>query len=339
MSPFFSIIIPVYNVAPYLRECLDSVIAQTFTDWEVICVDDGSTDESGVILDEYAKRDKRFKVVHQENAGVSAARNVALDLIQSSSYDGGYVWFVDSDDAIHPNALEFLKFQFSLHHKAQMLCFRGYIQAESVPKEWPKLDNRLLRFEDEINSVSYNYAHASAWMSVFSRKAVATQRFEAFSMSEDTLFIESALWLIGGAICGDIPIYCYRMRPGQATGDASLRKAREWLLVENKLADHIACFASTLQIAGLQDFFHKRRNQIWYTHKNMLFCLPVSDISQCVCMWVDLQRKRQLLYRETLYRRVVLQIMRLMPSAFLLKTLVWHLPHIYVKFRFVRKET
>ena len=72
--PYFSIIIPVYNVAPYLRECLDSVLAQTFTDWEVICVDDGSTDGSGEILEEYAVKDKRFKVVHQENQGVVAAR-------------------------------------------------------------------------------------------------------------------------------------------------------------------------------------------------------------------------------------------------------------------------
>ena len=60
MTPLFSIIIPVYNVAPYLRECLDSVLAQTFTDWEAICVDDGSTDGSGVILDEYAAKDKKL---------------------------------------------------------------------------------------------------------------------------------------------------------------------------------------------------------------------------------------------------------------------------------------
>lgn len=68
MKPFFSIIVPVYNVAPYLHECLDSVIAQTFTDWECLCVDDGSTDDSGAILDEYAQKDPRFRVFHQANA-------------------------------------------------------------------------------------------------------------------------------------------------------------------------------------------------------------------------------------------------------------------------------
>ena len=97
---FFSIIIPVYNVAPYLRECLDSVLAQTFTDWEAICVDDGSTDGSGAILDEYAVRDKRIKVFHQENGGASAARNKGLRLAT-----GEWLCFIDSDDWVENNYL------------------------------------------------------------------------------------------------------------------------------------------------------------------------------------------------------------------------------------------
>lgn len=98
MSPFFSIIIPVYNAARYLRECLDSVLAQTFTDWEAICVDDGSIDGSGAILDDYADSDKRFRVFHQKNVGASAARNKALDEVR-----GEYVLIIDADDKIAPN--------------------------------------------------------------------------------------------------------------------------------------------------------------------------------------------------------------------------------------------
>ncbi len=101
MTPFFSVIIPVYNVASYLCECLDSVLTQTFTDWECICVDDGSTDGSGSILDEYASKDSRFRVIHQPNAGASFARNRGLAEIK-----GKWVWFVDSDDRIKPYALE-----------------------------------------------------------------------------------------------------------------------------------------------------------------------------------------------------------------------------------------
>lgn len=91
----FSVVIPVYNVAPYLRGCLDSLLAQTFVDWEVICVDDGSTDGSGAILDEYASHDKRFRIVHQKNAGVSAARNTGLEKVL-----GEWITFIDPDDAI-----------------------------------------------------------------------------------------------------------------------------------------------------------------------------------------------------------------------------------------------
>lgn len=101
MSPKFSIIIPVYNVAPYLRECLDSVLAQTYTDWEAICVDDGSTDGSGAILDEYAEKDKRVKVIHQKNQGVAKAREVGL-----AAAKGEYIGWVDSDDTIEPEHFE-----------------------------------------------------------------------------------------------------------------------------------------------------------------------------------------------------------------------------------------
>lgn len=101
MNPKFSIIIPVYNVAPYIRECLDSVLAQTYTDWEAICVDDGSTDGSGVILDEYAKRDLRFRIIHQTNAGVGAARNSAIEVAQ-----GEYLLYLDGDDKLELDGLQ-----------------------------------------------------------------------------------------------------------------------------------------------------------------------------------------------------------------------------------------
>lgn len=99
--PKVSIIVPVYKAEKFLRQCVDSILAQTFTDWECILVDDGSPDACGAICDEYAQKDARIKVIHKENGGVSSARNVALDRIS-----GKWLTFVDSDDCLYPNALE-----------------------------------------------------------------------------------------------------------------------------------------------------------------------------------------------------------------------------------------
>ena len=115
--PVFSVIVPVYNVAPWLRECLDSIAAQTFTDWECVCVDDGSSDGSGAILDEYAAADPRFRVIHWPNAGASAARNAALERIR-----GTFFLFVDADDAIVADAFEIFLFVFRETGDDAILC-------------------------------------------------------------------------------------------------------------------------------------------------------------------------------------------------------------------------
>lgn len=100
-NPIISIIVPVYKVEQYIRQCLDSILASTFTDFELLLVDDGSPDQSGVICDEYALKDSRIKVFHKPNGGVSSARNLGLDNAQ-----GEWVTFIDSDDLIAPTFLE-----------------------------------------------------------------------------------------------------------------------------------------------------------------------------------------------------------------------------------------
>ena len=92
---FLSIIIPVYNVEPWLRECLDSIAVSPLDCWEAILIDDGSPDGCPAICDEYARKDGRFRVIHQENSGVAAARNAGLDAAR-----GEWCWFVDSDDVV-----------------------------------------------------------------------------------------------------------------------------------------------------------------------------------------------------------------------------------------------
>jgi len=103
MNPKFSIIIPVYNVERYLRTCLDSILTQSFKDWEILLVDDGSPDGSPAICDEYAQKDVRIRVFHKENGGVSSARNLGLENAR-----GEWVWYVDPDDWIEIDALKVL---------------------------------------------------------------------------------------------------------------------------------------------------------------------------------------------------------------------------------------
>ena len=129
MKPFFSIAIPVCNVAPYLREC--SVLAQSFPEWEAVCVDDGSTDGSGAILDEYQARDPRFRVIRQANAGVSAARNVALDVAS-----GEYVTFLDGDDV----------YDIRMALMVRQLVDGGYLDLRSIPARWRLGYEAVVRF-------------------------------------------------------------------------------------------------------------------------------------------------------------------------------------------------
>ena len=112
-----SIVVPVYKVEPYLRQCLDSVLAQSFADFELILVDDGSPDNCGAICDEYAERDDRIRVIHQENAGQGKARNVGMDHAV-----GKYLIFLDSDDYWLPSTLEML-YSEAERNQTQVLVF------------------------------------------------------------------------------------------------------------------------------------------------------------------------------------------------------------------------
>ncbi len=96
-----SVIVPVYNVERYLHRCIDSILAQTLKEFELILIDDGTPDRSGAICDEYAARDNRISVIHQANAGVSAARNAGLEVAE-----GTWATFIDSDDWVAPEYLE-----------------------------------------------------------------------------------------------------------------------------------------------------------------------------------------------------------------------------------------
>lgn len=216
--PFFSIVIPVYNVAPYLRECLNSVLAQTCGDWEALCVDDGSTDGSGTILDEYAVKDARFKVIHQPNAGVSAARNAALDRAE-----GEWLCFLDADDKVECHWLEDIADGAKRHPEVDWIrtSYRDWLEGME-PKPWPeKSPHRTTEgIYHNIPSVVWQQMSAAGFivLNVYKRSVVGDLRFDtSIWFAEDACF--SADYMHRSKLLLTIPndSYRYRLRTDSAT--------------------------------------------------------------------------------------------------------------------------
>lgn len=180
-TPKISIIVPVYRVEKYLHRCLDSIVNQTFTDWECLLVDDGSPDNSGKICDEYSEKDGRFKVFHQENAGVSAARNKGLDEAK-----GEWIGFVDSDDWIDKKTYEVV-YNRAVKENVDLIQW-GYVM-ENINTEKQK----FIRFQEKefsSNDASI-YWNPSMWIKLVSRKLIYDNNLRypiGVKLSEDRIF-------------------------------------------------------------------------------------------------------------------------------------------------------
>ena len=125
MSELISIIVPIYNIKEYLERCVDSILAQTYENIEVLLVDDGSTDGTSLLVDELRKKDSRIRVFHKENRGSSSARNLGLQHAV-----GSYVWFVDPDDFIRPDCMKKIK-PYLKENERNIF----YLDAKTVPEE------------------------------------------------------------------------------------------------------------------------------------------------------------------------------------------------------------
>ena len=220
-QPKVTIVVPVYNVAPYLSECLDSILTQTYTNFTVFAVDDGSTDESGAILDEWTTKDTRFIVIRQKNGGLSAARNAALDHIER---DGAfeYVAFVDSDDKVLPEFLALLV-QNAVQTQADITACgffkfndEGRTKTEGViqtartidQEEFVELIFSRLRWEKTCG------AGGMVWEKLFTTSSIKSIRFPSNrDVLEDEIFCLQAA--LRAQIFSYLPemLYGYRQRP------------------------------------------------------------------------------------------------------------------------------
>ena len=210
MQPAVSIIVPVYNAETTLRHCVDSILSQEFTDFELLLVDDGSQDSSGNICEEYAGRDARVRVIHQENSGVSAARNNALDRAR-----GEYLQFLDSDDWITPDATRLLV-RTAREHQCDLVIadFYRVIGARVSPKGDIEDDGVLTREEYAAHMMENpaDFYYGVLWNKLYRRDIVEEHHLRMdpeVSWCEDFLFNLEYI-LHAERFCAlQVPIYYY----------------------------------------------------------------------------------------------------------------------------------
>lgn len=213
-----SIIVPVYNAEGYLDRCVNSIMDQEFSSYEVILVDDGSTDSSPLICDRYSATDPRFRTLHKPNGGVSSARNAGLGLAK-----GEYVMFVDSDDALLPYALDDLMDAVGGEDVVVggFATFVGDVPVDDVRPaatvsykgaEFPLFFQQNLR----RNCVMLD----APWAKLFRRKAIGNTRFcEDLSYAEDKLFVFTVMAGASSVLAYSGPVYAYYTRPGSLSSD------------------------------------------------------------------------------------------------------------------------
>lgn len=274
-KPLVSVIIPVYNVSAYLRCCLDSVISQTYENLEIILVDDGSTDDSGEICEEYAKKDARINVIHKENGGLSDARNVALNVIT-----GDYITYIDSDDYVTKDYVEYLLNLIKDTDAEVSAC-----QLKKIYAELDELDKKSEYVEilDNISAMEYFLYQkkftASAPCKMYKSEIFNKLRYPVGYYYEDMAIICDILDSISRIVISNQQKYFYIQRGNSIMGERFNPKKMDRIKIaedikvsvskkypELKKATEVRCFLATIQTfreVPMKDEYRQYINIIW----------------------------------------------------------------------------
>ena len=231
----FSVIIPVYNVEQYLCDCLDSIVAQSYHDYEVICVNDGSTDGSLAILEDFQNKYNQVKVITQHNKGLSGARNAGIQAAK-----GDYLFFLDSDDWIETDTLKILA---EKQNGENLLCFNGRRYFEDGTTEEPDNgieENQLTGWEyyNKYALVSRKFHFVCTVLRLYRREYLLKNDlfFEEGIYQVDNLFTPLACYYAQTVkVIPDCP-YVYRIREGSITHTVNVQRLFDMILVANKLS-------------------------------------------------------------------------------------------------------
>lgn len=248
--PEISIIVPVYNVENYLKKCVDSILSQTYRDIEVILVDDGSTDKSGEICDDYAKKDSRVKVLHKKNGGLSSARNAGIDIAQ-----GNYLGFVDSDDYIEKDMYEIL-YKNLIDNNADISvcgitnCYDGNQYPECSKKTFLVLDSKSALREVLIGSKF----SVPACNKIYNKNLFNDIKYPVGKLSEDAFVTPTLISNSKKVVVDTTPKYYYVHRTGSIT--SSYFKMKDFDVVE----------AYNINLKMVRDKFPELENQAIFRH-------------------------------------------------------------------------
>ena len=211
-----SVVVPIYKVEPFLRRCVDSVLNQTYKDFALILVDDGSPDRCGEICDDYARQDPRVRVIHRENGGLSAARNSGIDWVQENGV-GDWITFIDSDDWVHPRYLELLL------HAAESTGLRvaagGFERTsrqEGVAELPERPDVTVCQTEEFYCEKKVNAT--VAWGKLYRREDFAALRYPEGKIHEDEFTTYKVLFSYPAVAFVDGPLYLYYQNPRSIMG-------------------------------------------------------------------------------------------------------------------------
>lgn len=212
--PLISVIVPVYKVEPYLKRCIDSILNQTYTDFELILIDDGSPDNCPAICDEYAKKDPRVHVIHQDNGGLSAARNAGIDWAFANS-DSEWITFIDSDDWVHQNYLEIFYNQLIRCNSKILMC--SFEKVTSHVNDRIIIDVKSVLCKPEEVYINKRGISTIAWCKLYNKEVFANHRFPIGKLHEDVFLVHQLLFICDTITVIDIPLYYYFQNPESIT--------------------------------------------------------------------------------------------------------------------------
>ncbi len=232
--PTISVIVPVYNVEKYIHRCVDSILGQTFEDFVLILVDDGSPDNCGAICDEYAAKDSRVVVIHQENGGLSAARNAGIDWASANS-DSQWLSFIDSDDWVHPEYLQRLLDAALDHNASVSIC--GYAQTDGKKPIIAPESLMPVAWNTEEFYVEHNVNATIACGKLYRKECFAQIRYPLGKLHEDEFITYQILFRFPTVAVIQAPLYFYYTNPTSITKSGMTRfKTDAFDAIEEQIA-------------------------------------------------------------------------------------------------------